>query len=353
MICISDRLNVMQLINEFLNEGIKLEKICKTIGITQRTYYRWKKKQNNGNIGDLRPDAKRTSPSNKFTQEEVQKILEIMNCPEFASSPPTQVVPSLADQGVYIGSVSTIYRILRQNNQNNHRGRAKKPCNSELQNYCATKPNKVWVWDITYLRGPIKGTFYYLYIISDIFSRFIVGWEVWEEQSDVHASELISRATLSQNVISSNLLVLHTDNGSPMKGSTMLAKLESLGVISSFNRPRVSNDNAFAESLFKTCKYRPNFKDTGFKNLQEAREWSQEFVQWYNNEHHHSGINYLTPLQRHTLDWKEIVQKRTEVFEAAKQAHPERWNNRTVRNWNAPSEVYLHPINTKTNSQKQ
>jgi putative transposase len=257
--------------------------------------------------------------------------------------PPCEIVPALADQGIYLASESTFYRILRENDMQHHRGRSEEAIHRPISTHMAIAPNQVWMWDITYLNGPVKGTFYYLYLIFDLFSRDIVGWEVWEEESAEHASELIKRTILTQKRLTTEPLVLHSDNGSPMKGATMLTTLYQLGITPSNIRPRVSNDNPYAESLFKTLKYRPNYEPKGFASLNEARLWCQNFVNWYRHEHHHSGIKFLTLAQRHNGDGLAILEKRHEVYEAAKSVHPERWNNRSTRDWTLPDTVYLNP----------
>lgn len=226
----------------------------------------------------------------------------------------------------------------------NHRGRSQEPGkHGKPTSYCATAPNQVWTWDITYLNGPVKGMFYYLYLILDIFSRDIVGWEVWSEESADHASELIKRSCLAQGRLTTTPLVLHSDNGSPMKGATMLETLYALGITPSNSRPRVSNDNPYSESLFKTLKYRPNYQPKGFASIEEARIWCGHFVKWYRFEHKHSGINYLTAAERHAGKGIEILAKRHEVYEAAKASHPERWNGRSTRDWSYIEKVYLNP----------
>lgn len=334
----------MILIQEMVEAGGELDKICRALGICERTFYRWKKLfEHTGKYDDLRKTAIRPVPKNKLSAEEKQRIVDTLNSPEFASKPPCEIVPTLADRNVYLASESTFYRILRERKMQKHRGRSKAPQKRPLSTHKATAPNAVWMWDITFLRGPIKGSFYYLYLITDLFSRDIVGWEVWEEESAEHASELISRATLKQKVLSTNRLVLHSDNGSPMKGATMLETLYRLGITPSNSRPRVSNDNAYAESIFKTLKFRPNYQPDGFASLQEAREWCAEFVRWYRTEHRHSGINFITPAERHSGAGETIMQKRHALYEAAKAAHPERWQSRKTRNWSLPTEVYLNP----------
>ena len=225
----------------------------------------------------------------------------------------------------------------------NHRGRSEAPKRNHPTTYSADAPNQVWMWDITYLNGPHRGMFYYLYLFSDLYDRNIVGWEVFETESAEHASELIRRICLKQQRLSVEPLVLHSDNGSPMKGATMLATLYQLGITPSNSRPRVSNDNPYAESLFKTLKYRPNYQPKGFETLEAAREWVSLFVKWYNYEHHHSGINFLTPAQMRSGKGPEILEQRHQVYETAKSAHPERWNGRDTRNWSMPEKVYLNP----------
>ena len=346
MISDSNRQHIISLINEHTKIGGNIKTACNILGINESTYYRWKKQINNTGITcDLRPSAIHPEPKNKLSPDEKSLILTTLNNPEFADLSPNQVVPILADRGIYIASESSCYRILKENNQSHHRGRSKPPVHRDPPSHVAHAPNQVWTWDITYLNGPIKGQFFFLYMIIDIFSRFIVGWEVWPDQTADHAKSLISKASLAEH-ISCGTLILHSDNGSPMKASSMLAKLQDLGIQPSFSRPHVSNDNPFSESLFKTCKYRPNFLNDGFPSLEEARNWCSAFVRWYNFHHHHSGIKFLRPDQRHFSLEAEVTKQRQAVYLAAKNAHPERWNSRNTRNWEAPSEVFLNRVNT-------
>jgi len=240
----------------------------------------------------------------------------------------------LAEQGKYIASESTFYRVLAEEKLNTHRSKSKEPVKREVPTHIATAPNQVWTWDITWLNAFIKGKFFKLYLIVDMFSRLIVAHEVWENENAQYAQRLIRKATLTQGIAAKNdhPLVLHSDNGSPMKAATFMATLEKLGVQSSFSRPRVSNDNPYSESLFKTMKYRPVYPNKGFKNLKEAREWVSEFIHWYNHEHLHSGINFITPYQRHYGLDIDIMQKRIETYKKAKVAHPERWSGK-IRDW--------------------
>lgn len=335
-----ERIQAVGLIKEAKNSGARLIPACNIIGISVRTYERWVE---GGVINfDKRPTAKRPVPKNKLSISEYKNILRIVNSEEFADLPPSQIVPILADRGMYIASESTIYRILRQEKMLKHRGRSKSPSKTKAPTtHIAVAPNQVWTWDITYLKSNIRGKYHKLYMVVDIFSRKIVGWEVWLEENGEHAAELMEKAVVSENA-TNKLLVLHSDNGSPMKASTLLAKLEMLGVEASYSRPRVSNDNPYSESLFRTCKYRPNFPYEGFKSLQGAREWVMQFVNWYNNEHRHSGLKFLTPTQRHNGESTPIMEKRKRVYESAKSLYPERWAH-NIRNWDLPNAVALNP----------
>ena len=350
MISAADRRMAVELITEAVEAGAAMYKACKELGIHKRTYKRWK--NNSNDYIDKRTTCERPEPANKLSQEERNKILDIMNSEEFSSKTPCEVVPILADRGIYLGSESTFYKLLKEAEMLTHRGRAHKAQKRPVSTHKATGPDQVWMWDITYLNGPIKGTYYYLYLFSDLYSRKIIGWEVWESESAGHASELIKRIYREEKMyVKKQPIVLHSDNGSPMKGATMLETLYALGITPSRNRPRVSNDNPYAESLFKTLKYVPNYRPEGFPTIMEARLWVKHFVEWYNNEHRHSGINYVTPAERHAGLDIEILEKRKSVYEQAKQAHPERWS-RSIRNWNFNSTEWLNPKQKKEEKQE-
>ena len=340
MISDSDRVTAIELINEARASGSRLKPACDELNISVRTYERWIKE---GEVKkDQRPLVKRPTPKNKLTKEERDEIIKTVNSPEYADLAPSQIVPKLADEGRYIASESTIYKILKEEKLNTHRGRTSPPVKREPPTHIATAPNQVWTWDITWLNGVIKGQYYKLYLIIDMFSRLIIAHEVWEEEKAEHAEHLIKKATLAQDT-AGRPLVLHSDNGSPMKAATFQATLEKLGVQSSFSRPRVSNDNPYSESLFKTMKYRPKYPFKGFRSLMEARKWVGKFVNWYNKTHLHSGIKFLTPYQRHYGIDEEIMRKRSETYEKARAKHPERWSKNT-RNWILPEYVSLNPI---------
>jgi transposase InsO family protein len=331
---------VIALVREACAAGARLDAVCERLGLSPRTLQRW---QAGGGvkIDGRQAAARERTPANQLSAEERRQILAIANRPEWASLPPSQIVPRLADQGVYIASEASFYRVLRAADQLAHRGKAKAPRHSRPRTWVATAPNQVWTWDITYLASTVRGLFFYLYLILDVFSRKIVGWEVQAEQNSEHAATLFRQAH-GREKIGAAELVLHSDNGSPMKGATLLATLQRLGVVASFSRPAVSNDNPYSEALFKTCKYRPGFPERPFASLSQARTWVAGFAQWYNEEHRHSGIRFVTPAERHRGEDQAILEHRKAVYQAARQAHPERWAG-NIRNWDRPVSVSLNP----------
>jgi putative transposase len=291
---------------------------------------------------DARTTTTRPEPSNKLSEAEQQAVLSACNRVEHAHLPPSQIVPRLADEGVYLASESTFYRLLRANNQGQRRGRAQAPRPRPAPtSYCATAANQVWSWDITYLPTPVRGQYYYLYLVEDIYSRKGVGWEVHEQESGEKAAELMQRTVMAEQCWGAPL-VLHSDNGAPMKSTTLLAKLYDLGITASRGRPRVSNDNPYSESLFRTLKYCPQWPMQGFANVDEARAWVRDFMTWYNHEHCHSRIRFVTPAQRHRGEDHDILAKRHAVYQAARAMHPERWSGET-RDWSPIGAVMLNP----------
>ena len=291
---------------------------------------------------DGRKEATRQrQPANRLREAERQAILEVVNTPEFADRPPNQIVPALADQGRYLGSESTFYRVLRADGQLQHRGKSKPPTQRRPQPFTATAPNQLWSWDITYLATAVRGVHFYLYLILDVFSRKIVGWEVFDRECAEHAATVFRKAHLREGV-GAETLVLHADNGSPMKGATMLATLQRLGVVPSFSRPSVSNDNPYSEALFKTLKYQPIFPINRFADLDQARQWVAAFVHWYNEQHRHSALKFVTPGQRHRGEDVALLAARQRLYDQARVQHPERWS-RATRNWEPETIVSLNP----------
>lgn len=340
MIAKDERQVAVTLLHEAISAGARMHKACHILGISTHTYLRWKTA---GGLEDKRSQVVRV-PSNKLSLEERKQVLALCNSEPYCSLPPSQIVPMLADEGRYIASESSFYRILREAKQLHRRGKAVAPRKViKPKAFKATIANQVWSWDITYLAASIKGKFYRLYLVMDIFSRKIVGWEVHESETAVHASALIQKACLAENTVEKNL-VLHSDNGSPMKGATMLATLQRLGVVPSFSRPSVSDDNPYSEALFRTLKYTPAYPSQPFDSLAESRAWVHTFVTWYNTEHRHSSLKFVTPMQRHNGEDESILNHRKKVYEMAKKQQPKRWSGNT-RNWDRPSYVWLNPEN--------
>jgi transposase InsO family protein len=338
-----DRQQLAQGIDEAHAAGARLEPACELVGIKVRTYQRWK--ADGGLVhGDRRTQAKRPKPAHALSEEERAEMVRIANEPRFAEVPPARIVPMLADEGRYIASESSFHRVLRAAGQSRHRGRAKAPQRTRPPTtHHADGPNQVWCWDVTYLPAPIKGLWFYLYVILDLYSRKIVGWEVHERDNAEHAAHLVRRTALAEGVMSALAKpVLHGDNGASLKATTVLAMLHWLGIEPSYSRPRVSDDNPYAEALFRTAKYRPAFPTQGFASLESARDWAAQFVAWYNTEHRHSAIAYVTPEQRHTGADHAILAQRHALYLKARERTPRRWSGAT-RDWTPVGTVVLNP----------
>ena len=325
------------MIEEAVSHGARLWKACEVMGIAVRTYQRWGKTPGQG---DARHDP-RDKPANGLSEAEKAALIAIATSVRFRELAPSQIVPILAEEGVYVASESSFYRVLRQEKLLAHRERSRPRQHGRPAEYVATGPNQVWSWDITYLRSALQGQFYYLYLVVDVWSRKIVAWEVAIQESSEIAAAMIARASL-QNGVDRDRLVIHSDNGGPMKGATLLATLQFLGIMPSFSRPRVYDDNPYSEALFRTLKYRPEYPTLPFQSLQETQCWVQGFVRWYNTEHRHSGIRFVTPELRHAGQESRVLARRKEVYEEAKRRNPSRWTGAT-RNWSPIAEVSLNP----------
>ena len=339
MIALSQRQQIVQWVDEASAAGARRHKACELLGITARALQRW------GQSDELDDDGRTNrvyEPQNKLSDAERERILAVANSVEFADLPPSQIVPILAERGEYIGSESTFYRVLRDAKQLKHR-QACRPAAARNKpgSLQASAPNQLYSWDITYLPTAIRGVFFYLYLFMDIYSRKIIGWQVYEQENSEWAAQILHDIALREG-IAPDQVTLHSDNGGPMKGATMLATLQTLGIMPSFSRPAVSNDNPYSESIFKTLKYRPEYPAQPFGDLAEARQWVAGFVDWYNFEHRHSAIQFVTPAQRHAGLDTAILTHRKAVYEAAKARHPERWSRET-RNWKPVQVVYLNP----------
>lgn len=333
---------ILALLEEAVKAGSREERACEVLGLELRTVQRWRSE----GVGEDKRRGPHTKPGNALTADERAKVLALANTPAHRDMSPKQLVPKLADEGVYVASESSFYRILHAAMQMAHRGRARAPQRREVPTHVAYSPNEVWVWDITYLPTVMRGVFFYLYLILDLFSRKVVGWAVYEVESMDLSSELLE-ASIESEGADPKELVVHADNGGPMKGSTMLAKMQLLGVLPSFSRPGVSDDNAFAEAIFRHLKYTPSWPKKPFATLDLARSWVATFVAWYNTKHRHSSIQFLTPSVRHAGMDDTILAARKAVYEQAKARHPERWSGET-RDCTPVKEVGLTPTGQAT-----
>jgi putative transposase len=337
---------ILELVDEAVRSGARQRRACEVLGLSARTVQRWRR-----DGGEDRRRGPRSAPPNALTRAERQAVLEIANAPEYSELSPHQIVPRLADDGVYVASESTFYRILRAEDQLAHRQRSRPATHRRPAEHRADGPCQVWSWDITYLKSAVRGQFYFLYMLLDIWSRKIVGWNVHDRESSELATDLFC-ATCAALDLDPEGLVFHADNGSPMKGSTLLATLHQLGVVPSFSRPCVRDDNPYSEALFRTAKYRPDFPEGPFASLQAAREWVEAFVAWYNGEHLHSALRFVTPDDRHFGREAGILEARNKVYELARQQRPERWSQKT-RNWTPVETVHLNPRKDDTNNNQR
>lgn len=335
---------MLELLQEGIQCGVSIKAVADLFGIAARTLRRWGlMMQAQGFSRDQRRGAAR-AVAHRFSPQERQRVLDTVTDPCFADLTPAQIVAILAEDGLYIGSESTIYRIMREEGLLNHRGRAR-PARPPrpIPALEATGIHQVLAWDITLLPGPAKGQFFYLYMVIDVWSRRILGVEVHGRECGQLASAFFDRVCRDEGINGGSATVLHSDNGAPMRSFTLAAKLAELGVASSFSRPRVSNDNAYAESWFRTMKYHQSYPLRRFRDLSAVRAWVDAFVDWYNTEHRHSGIQYVTPDQRHHGQADVICAKRQQTYEQARQRHPQRWS-RSTRDWSQPQIVKInHP----------
>jgi transposase InsO family protein len=328
---------IIDWIEQAETNGATFNAACLAIGLSARTVRRWRE----AGVGDDGRAGPHTTPAHALTAEERARIVAVATSAEFRDLSAKQIVPRLADKGIYVASESSFYRVLHDEKLMKHREPSRPRSRHKPKEYVATGPGQVWTWDITYLRGPVRGTFFYLYLVLDIFSRKIVAAEVHAEESAAIAGPLIEWACEREGV-DARALILHADNGGPMKGSTMLATLQRLGVVASFSRPSVSDDNPYVEAIFRTLKFRPGYPRKPFASLADARRWVEKFVHWYNHEHLHSAIRYIAPSDRHEGRDVELLAARHRLYQRARGATPRRWT-RNTRNWKPVGAVVLNP----------
>jgi putative transposase len=318
--------------------GARLHAACEVIGISARTIERWRSQPG----GDDRRCGPRRRPRNALTAVEDAHLLTVMTSPQYGHLSPKQLVPQLADTGKYIASESTMYRFRKRVGLGDHRrpGRHTHVTRGATAHQ-ATGSNQLWSWDITYLPTAIRGRFLRLYLVLDVWSRRIVGGDVHEHENATHAATLIQRIC-AESGVDPNGLVLHSDNGKPMRGRTMVVTLQWLGIVPSFSRPHVCNDNPYSEALFRTLTQTPVYPRLPFADREAAHRWVARFVNWYNSEHPHSAIRYVTPDERHSGADVAILARRHALYQHAQSRKPERWP-RNTRNWTPLGTVVLNP----------
>jgi putative transposase len=315
-----------------LSHQVGVSAACQTLGVPRSTFYRVRQPKH-----DPKP---RPTPERALKPEEKEQVLQVLNSEQFQDSAPREVYATLLDEGKYLCSWSTMYRILKEHQLvRERRDQLRHPTYTKPE-LLATAPNELWSWDITKLRGPVKWTYYYLYTILDIFSRYVTGWLIADCESASLAKQLIAETCAKQG-IDLDQLILHSDRGSAMTSKTVALLLATLGVSKSHSRPHVSNDNPYSESQFKTMKYRPDYPDR-FGSIQDARAWARPFFQWYNHEHHHSGLGLLTPATVHYGQAQAVIGQRQQVLQAAYAAHPERFVRGKPKPPSLPTEVWIN-----------
>lgn len=329
---------ILATLDEAQRSGARLAEACEVAGISIRTVERWRREPD----GDDRRLGPRRAPPNALSPLEQARVRAVMAEPRYACMAPNQLVPRLADEGHYLASESTFYRLRRRAEL---AAAPARPCRVARPKsvHEATGPNQVWSWDITYLPSTVRGRYFFLYLVIDVWSRRIVGWHVDDRESADVAAKMVVRICDDER-IDGRGLVLHADNGGPMRGNAMVATLQWLGIVPSFSRPHVSDDNPYSEALFRTLKYTPLYPGL-FPTIAGARTWVERFVAWYNAEHRHSGIRFVTPNERHYGHEDVVLARRRSVYEAARKRKPERWSAGS-RNWTPVGRVVLNPKKT-------
>jgi putative transposase len=289
----------------------------------------------------------RPTPAHALSSDERAQVRATLNSQRFMEQAPRQVYAALLDEGQYLCHWRTMYRILAAHGEVRERRLIRRHPAYKKPELLATGANEVWSWDITTLRGPVKWSGYKLYTVLDIFSRYVVGWLIAEEESSALSKQLIAETARKQG-IQPDQLTLHADNGSPMTGKPLSQLLVDLGITKSHSRPHTSDDNPFSEAQFKTMKYRPDYPDR-FASIDEARIWVRTFFDWYNNDHYHSGLNLMTPSSVHYGDADDVQKQRQSVMNAAFEAYPERFRAGTPSIKGAPTAVYINPPKSAQN----
>lgn len=326
-----------------LSEDVGKKAACEALEIPRASFYR---RQEAKDIPEKATD--RLPPPLALSQEERQAVLDQLHSPRFIDSAPREIYASLLDEGRFMCSVRTMYRILSKEDEVRERRRIVRRSHYEKPELLATAPNQVWSWDITKLKGPVKWTYYYLYVIMDIYSRYVVGWMIAHQESQELAKQLIQETSDKQGIMPGQLTI-HADRGSSMTSKAVALLLSDLGITKTHSRPYVSNDNPYSESQFKTMKYRPEFPSR-FGSLEDARLFCQSFFSWYNDEHYHSGIGLLTPKQVHFGQADEIIRKRQDVLREAFVRNPNRFKGNIPKPLQLPAAAWINKPTVEMNN---
>jgi putative transposase len=318
-----------------LAQDVGARAACEALGVPRASYYRYQSR-----LERARRQGKRPASPLALTCEEQRVVLALLHAERFVDKAPPEVYATLLDEGSYHCSIRTMYRLLAREGEVRERRGQRRRVHYRKPELLATGPNQVWSWDITKLKGPVKWSYYYLYVILDIYSRYVVGWMVAHRESAALAHKLI-QLTCDKQGIRTGQLTIHADRGSSMTSKPVALLLADLGVTKTHSRPQVSNDNPYSEAQFKTLKYRPNFPER-FGSLEDARAFCQPFFGWYNTEHRHSGIGMLTPAMVHDGRAPQVVEGRAKTLQAAFEAHPERFKGKKPAPLSLPEAVWIN-----------
>jgi putative transposase len=322
--------------------------VCAGLGVSRASYYR---KQKSKQAPKPKPKLK-PKPARALSDEERQQVLAILHSERFVDQSPQEVYATLLDEGIFLCSIRTMYRILAEQAEVRERRNQLRHPNYQKPELLATGANQLWSWDITKLHGPCKWTYFYLYVILDVFSRYVVSWMVTHREAATLAEQLIEQTILKQQ-IQPGQLTIHADRGAAMTSKAVALLLSDLGVTKTHSRPHVSNDNPYSEAQFKTLKYQPQFPKL-FGSIEDARTFCQTFFQWYNHDHHHSGIGLLTPASLHYGQAQAITQQRQQVLQAVYHSHPERFVKGLPLPPAVPTQAWINPpVTTGPPTQQQ
>jgi putative transposase len=322
-------------ITESLAKDVNLQQACAALAVSRASFYRWQDRVEDGPRKHLR-----SVPPLALSSEEEAAVLAILHDARFVDQPPQEIYSTLLDEGTYLCSVRTMYRILEKHEEVKERRNQLTHPHYQKPELLANVSNQLWSWDITKLKGPAKWTYYYLYVIIDVFSRYVVGWMVAHRELSSLAQKLIEQTCEKQH-IQPGQLTIHADRGPSMKSKPVAFLMADMGITKSHSRPYVSNDNPYSESQFKTLKYRPDFPER-FGAIIDARLFCQTFFRWYNNEHYHSGIGFQTPENVHYGRTEQIIKERQVVLNAAYEKHPKRFKGKLPTPAAVPEAVWIN-----------